>query len=187
MNNIKRYKEEVKEQIENPLDDLEIKKYLPDTPIYTYNKLANISDITELLPSNKSSIIILYLETPNSGHWCSLMRYGKKIEFFCSYASKIDAPLLWLPIAEREPLGTSNPYLTKLLNKALDKGFKVVYNAMPFQSKKGDVATCGRHSILRIQKMKDGFDLKNYQKWIKNIREEEGLSFDEIVSIYIQT
>ena len=184
---IKRFKQEVKEQIKDPLDDSEIRKYLPNVKILTYDMLSSIPNIEALLPRDKSYIFLLYLETPSSGHWVSLMRYGKTIEYFDSYGGKIDAPLLWLPKTDREPLGTSTPYLTRLLNDAVSR-FKVIYNPISYQSKKDDVNSCGRHSIFRVKNLlENGMDLKAYNNYIQGIRDREGLSYDEIVSIFIQT
>jgi len=184
---IKRFKQEVKEQIKDPLDDSEIRKYLPNVKILTYDMLSSIPNIEALLPRDKSYIFLLYLETPSSGHWVSLMRYGKTIEYFDSYGGKIDEPLLWLPKTDREPLGTSTPYLTRLLNDAVSR-FKVIYNPISYQSKTDDdINTCGRHSIFRVKNLlENGMDLSSYHKYIQGIRDREGLSFDEIVSVFIQ-
>jgi len=185
--NVKRFKQEVKEQVKDPIDDLEIKKYLKNAKIMTYNHLSSIPNIETLLPTDKSYILLLYLETPSSGHWVSLMRYGKTIEYFDSYGGKIDAPLLWLPIHEREPLGTASPYLTRLLNDALNR-FKVVYNPVSYQTKKNDVNTCGRHSIFRIKNLLEkNMDLKKFNNYISKLKTDSKLSFDEIVSTMVFT
>lgn len=188
-----RFKEEVKEQVEQPIDDLEIKQYLPNVSIYTYNKLKNVRRIEELLPTDKSYAIILYLNTPNSGHWVSLMRYKPTarsedtIEYFDSYAGKVDAPLLWLSLPERQQLGTDVPYITRLLNSALLNHFKVVYNTCIYQKTSNDISTCGRHSIHRIQKMLQGMGLKEYHKYMNKLKKDNALNYDELVSTFIQT
>jgi len=182
----KKLKQELHEQIIDPLDDKEIRDYLPDAKILTYNQLENIRKIEELLPNDKSYFFLLYLDSPNSGHWTVLSRYKNTIEFYCSYGSKPDAPLLWLSYPTRVELKTNIPYLTKLLNDATNR-FKVVYNPIQYQSKISSVATCGRHGVYRIKcLLQKNLTLEKYYTHMNRLK-RSGLTNDEIISLFVFT
>ena len=187
MNVKKKLKEKLHEQIIDPLDDKEIIDYLPDAKILTYPELENINTIEQLLPNDKSYFILLYLDSPNSGHWTLLSRYKNTIEFFCSYGSKPDASLLWLDFSTRVELKTDKPHLTRLLNDATNK-FKIVYNPIQYQSKNTSVATCGRYCIYRIKcLLEKNLNLEKFYTHMNGLRRVAGLTNDEIVSLQIFT
>jgi len=175
----------VEETIEEPMDDGDIRQYLPNAKIMRYSALAKLSDIEQLLPKDKSYVVLLYENTPGSGHWVALMRYGKTIEFFCSYGSKIDAPLSWQNPKDNAMLGQSKPYLSILLNKAKDR-FRAIYNPVAYQSKKQGVATCGAWDVMRInQLINHNQDLHEFHDYMESVKKETGLTYDEIVVNYV--
>ncbi len=169
------------EKIEDtPMSNFDIKFYLPDVKIIPYSDLKFVKTINQILPKNKSYVIILYQNTQNCGHWVCLMRYDDTIEFFCSYGSKVDESLEWLPREKNFELGITEPYLTNLLKKTK---LKVIYNPIPYQSKKDlDISTCGRHCVLRIIKMLEGFDLQEYFKTLYLLKKKLKIDYDKIVS-----
>lgn len=175
----------VEETIEEPMDDGDIRQYLPNAKIMRYSGLARLSDIEQLLPTDKSYVVLLYENTPGSGHWVALMRYGRTIEFFCSYGSKIDVPLRWQNPKDNAVLGQSRPFLSILLNKAKGK-FRAIHNPVAYQSSKQGVATCGAWDVMRINQMKNhNQDLQEFHDYMESVKKETGLTYDEIVVNYV--
>jgi hypothetical protein len=177
----------VKEISETPMGDDNIRKYLPNAKILKYSELADIQDITQLLPQPKSYFFLLYEHAPNNGHWCSVNRYinnGKDtIAFFCSYGSKIDGPLYWNSQGRNQELGQERPYLSQLLRKAQQAGKNIEYNKVQYQSKKSPVATCGAFAVLWIKaNLRENMSLQDFHDWIAEIKSETGLSYDAIAS-----
>ena len=166
------------EEVElNSISDTELKYYLPDCNIKTYPELRNIKDIEELLPKNDSYFILLYLDTPNSGHWTTLKRFNNDIQYFCSYGTYPDKQMNWYGKELKEELGEDVLYLTKLLNKT---NLKVNYNDVDYQNKDNlDIVTCGRHCINFIKSKKD---LKQYFKMMQKLKKDSGKDYDELVS-----
>lgn len=175
----------VEKIIHEPMDDGDIRAYFPKARVMRYSELADYDDIEELLPSDKSHVFLLYQHRPNDGHFVCLMRYGDTIEFFCSYGSKIDGPLYWTALKDRQALGEGKPYLSLLLRKA-GKRFKAVHNPVAFQSKKQGVATCGAYCVMRInQLVNHNQDLHEFIDWMEEIKKETKLSYDEIAANYV--
>lgn len=169
---------DIKEVEENSISDTELRKYLPGAKIVVYNELKNYKDIEELLPKDKSYFILLYRDSSNAGHWVSLKRTKKGIEYFCSYGTPIDGQLKWYPDGMNKQFGQYIPYLTMLLNKTkLD----VFWNDIRYQSNDDDIVTCGRHSIFNmLGYLNDNMDLKKYYNYMKKLKGKG--TFDEVVS-----
>lgn len=171
--------------IHEPMDDGDIRAYFPKARVMRYADLADYEDIEEVLPTDKSYVFLLYQHRPNDGHFVCIMRYGKTIEFFCSYGSKIDGPLYWTPLRARQELGEGKPWLSMLLKKA-GKRFKAVHNPVAFQSKKDGVATCGAYCVMRVnQLVNHNQDLQEFIDWMEELKKETGLSYDEIAANYV--
>lgn len=174
----------VAEVVADPMGDDDIRKYFPNAKILKYSELKNYSNITELLPKPKTFFFLLYERTPNVGHWVVVLRYKDNgidtIEFFCSYGSKIDAPLSWTPIGMRIQLGADKPYLSMLLDKS---PFRVIYNPVQYQSKRSKIATCGAYDTLRVAElMRHNTTLDEFTEMLKDVKEATGLNYDEIVA-----
>lgn len=179
--------------IKNPLGDDDINFYLPNTKIIKYSDLKNVKNIEDLLPNNKSNVVILYeINGINDGHWVAIMRYkdhkrGDIIEFFDSIADdgSPDSELKWISKSKNKMFGQSKPYLTNLLNKSV---LPVIFNKLKFQSdgNKKDgylINTCGKHIVFRILNLLDkDLNLEDYQKLLKDVKKDSGNTFDEIVS-----
>jgi len=175
---------EVKAISETPMGDDNIRRYFPNAKILTYKQLADVDNISELLPALKSYFFLLYEQSPNTGHWVVINRYmnnGKDtICFFCSYGSKIDAPLRWNSPQVNQELGQGQPYLTQLLQKS---GKYIEYNKVQYQSKTSPVATCGAFATLWIKaNLRENMTLNEFHEWISEIKNETGLSYDAIAS-----
>jgi hypothetical protein len=167
-----------------PMGDNNIRQYLPNARVITYKELADVSSIEELLPKPKDYFFLLYEHAPNVGHFVSVNRYidnGRDtICFFCSYGSKIDAPLFWNSPAKNQELGQNKPYLTNLLRKS---GKKLQYNNVQYQSKQSPVATCGAFATLWIKaNLRDNMNLQDFHEWITEIKNETGLTYDNIAA-----
>jgi hypothetical protein len=167
----------IKEVQAYPISDALIKEYLPDTDIIMYNQLKNYDNIEQLLPHDKSSFVLMYLDSPNSGHWTCCLRQKNTIEYFDSYGSYPDDDLKWVSADRRHELGVNDKYLSRLLDKTK---LNVIYNTEDYQSKGRQFATCGRHVIYRLKNIDKS--LKNYHKFISNEMKKSGCGYDCVVS-----
>lgn len=190
--NTTKEKEIEKEIISNALGDDDIKIYLPNAKIIKYSELKKYSDIEELLPKNKSYLILLVESELNKGHWVALMRYKDKnkkdvIEFFDSLADdgKPDSQLRWVDKHTNKLLGQGEQILSKLLRKS---NIPVIYNKFKFQSEGNkrdgnNINTCGKHCVYRILNLiQCNRDLEDYFKFMREIKNESKNTYDEIVS-----
>jgi hypothetical protein len=180
------FKEEIDEVIEDPLDDSEIRHYLPDAKIMTYKELGKYRHINELLPEETDYAIILYLDAPNKGHWTAVLKYNNVYEMFDPYGIKeLDEELKWTPCPQRIKLGVAIPYMTRLFN-TIEKPAKGVLSTYDYQDDKTSVNSCGRHCVYRILKLLDNkMDIQQYYNHMKKLRKDYNLTYDEIVSTYV--
>jgi hypothetical protein len=157
-----------------PLSDGDIRRILGrDIKILTYPELAQMSDIGQAF-DRKGRCILLYLtESESAGHWVCMLNKSDHIEFFDPYGEPPEKALATVPEEEREQYGEDKPYLTMLLKQS---GKPVYYNTYPFQKDKADVATCGRHSVVRCLYAPDS--LEKYKK----VMDSSGMSPDDFVS-----
>jgi hypothetical protein len=179
--------EDLQEVIADPLDDSEIRHYLPRAKIIKYSELSKYHAITQLLREETDYCIMLYESSPNNGHWVVLSRYnkGKKgtIEFFDPYGNIFDKQLEWTSKENRKKLGQGRKLLTPLLDCAVQN---IVYNPVKYQQDGADVNDCGRHCIFRVLcLLKRGMDLEAYFEYMKQLEKEMQLPPDGIVSSQI--
>lgn len=174
-------KEELEIVEDTPMNDADIRRYLPNANIMIYDKLNNMEHIDELLPHNKSYAILLVEQQPKKGHWVSLDRLGDTINYFDSYGGQPDAAIKYAPVENREMLGLSDKPLTKLLKES---GYTVKYNPHKYQEKATDIKTCGRHVCNRIKQMQSNKSLQQYKDYMDNLKKSKGLNYDEIVSYF---
>lgn len=182
------FKDEIEEVIEQPIDDEEIRFYLPDAKILTYKELSKYKNINELLPENTDYAIILYLDAPNKGHWTAVLKYDNKFEMFDPYGVKeIDEELKWVPCTERIKLGVAIPYMTRLFN-TIKKPQKGIMSSYEYQDDKSSVSSCGRHVVYRILKLlKNNMDINQYYEHMRDLRKKYNLTYDEIVATNINS
>ena len=166
-----------------PMGDDDIRKYLPNAKILTYPQLAKYNKIEEVLPNNKDYFIVLYLDSPNSGHWETILRYDDKIEVFDSYGKQIDNPLKWQSVKAECDLGECEKYLTNLLDNS---DLPIYYNNIDYQKDNPNIQSCGRHAVYRIiQMLNNNLDGTGYYKHMKAMQKKTKLNFDDIVTNYI--
>jgi len=176
-------KNELKEIISDPLDDTEIKHYLPEARILKYSELSIYKTIEQLLPHPKSYVIVLIEATVNNGHWITITRFENIIEYFDSYGLYPDQNLTWIPENKREILGQSVPYISNLFDKTK---LKVVYNDVNYQKAGSKVATCGRYCVFRILLLKEyNLSLEGMHQVLEYFKKNKKLSYDETVSLFI--
>ena len=162
------------------MDDSDIRFYLPDAKILTYNELTNIKKIEDLLPRHKSYFILLYpVQSESSGHWVCLTRYDKTVEYFDSYGLKPDVPLTW---------GKYNDVHRRLSELLNNTKLRVDYNNIDFQNNKDfTISTCGSYVVFRILTMIEmNADLEKNNIILKTLKEtNEDKSYDDIVVEFI--
>jgi hypothetical protein len=168
--------------IEIPLGDDDIKNYLPNSKIMKYSDLKNYNKIEDLLKKNKDYAFILYEDSPNKGHWITILRYDPYLEYFDSYGGKVDNPLGWINEEKRRILKQDKKLLSNLFNKTK---MKVIYNPIDYQEDNlhKDINTCGRHAVFRVKNLIDcDRKLEDYYNLMGGIKKQSGNSYDEIVS-----
>lgn len=169
----KQTKQALKVIEEYPLSDADIHQLLQGIRILTYADLQGVADIDQIFDDAGRAIMLFATESPTVGHWIALMKNGDRIDYFDPYGLKPEETKKWLTQEELEVLNEDEPLLTHLLRAS---GHKVYYNPYPFQSKKDDINTCGRHAVVRLL-FKD-MDLDDY----KEIVGSTGMTPDEFVS-----
>lgn len=131
-----------------PLTDDDLRKLLgSDISIMTYPELKNCRDIDEVFDRKGRCMILFLNQSPNSGHWCCLIRRADSIEFFDPYGEDPDDVVSDVPEPLLKRLDMDKPYLTQLLRR---KGMPVYYNHHAFQNGSPNFATCGRQCAVRL-------------------------------------
>jgi hypothetical protein len=175
-------------RISTPMTDADLERHTGIKPadIIKYSELKNYNDITDLLPSDKSARIILIEDKYNSGHWVALLRYGKTIEYFNSYGAKWDTDWKFVNKMMRMILGENTNEMTRLMDKAKQEGWETIWNEKRFQKLDSKIQTCGRWCVFRIEMMKMGYNLKEFQAFIKKQSKEQGVATDYLVAKYVE-
>ena len=99
--------DDVKELIESPMSDGDLRKILgKDLKVIRYSELAPLRSLEQLLPRPKDHCIILYETQPGVGHWVALLKYNGSYEFFDPYGIYPDDELNWIqgPSEAPEPV-----------------------------------------------------------------------------------
>lgn len=177
-------KDKINKIIVDPLDDSEIRDYLDPVKILKYSDLKNYKSIEELLPNDKSYIIILVEQSFNNGHWICISRFNNIIEYFDSYGLAPSQNLKWNDCELNKELGQGFKYLNYLFDNTK---LNVIYNPIEYQGESSNINTCGRHCIFRILMMvANNMNLNKYYKFMKSIKDKYKKSYDEIVSYFIE-
>lgn len=155
------------------LSDADITKILGPTQIFPYPDLEKMRSIDECFDEKGRCIILFPNISPTQGHWCCMIRNKKGIEFFDPYGDPPEAQKDGLSESRKEALDIDDPVLTRLLRAS---GLPVYYNTHAFQKDTADVATCGRHCVVRL--LYAPYSLDKYASIIK----KSGLSPDDFVS-----
>lgn len=174
-------------RVSTPMTDADLERHtgIKGSDIIKYSDLKNYNDITDLLPTDKSARIILIEDRYNQGHWVALLRYDKTIEYFNSYGAKWDTDWKFVNKMARMILGENTNEMTRLMDKAKQDGFETVWNDKAFQALDSKIQTCGRWCVFRIEMMKMGYNLKEFQAFVKKQAKEQGISKDYLVAKYV--
>ena len=156
------------------LSDGDIRKLLgDDIAIHNYPDLEGMGSIDDLFDAKGRAILLYPNSGPTTGHWTALIRRPGRIEFFDPYGEAPDRQNDGLPRAYLKTLDADRPHLTRLLRAS---GLPVFYNRHGFQVESPNVATCGRHAVVRL--LYAPFSLAKYKKVIAS----SGLAPDDFVS-----
>lgn len=156
------------------LSDDDIKRIVGgETNIFTYPDLERMNSIDECFDEKGRCVMLFPNVSPTMGHWIAMIRRPNCIEFFDPYGDPPEEQKEGLSQSRLEALDIERPLLTELMRKS---GLPVYYNTHAFQSSKGDIATCGRHSAVRL--LYAPYSLDKYKKII----DKSGLSADDFVS-----
>jgi hypothetical protein len=164
-----------------PLDDADIKYYLPDSKIIVYSDLQNVNNIEDLLPRNNTYFILLYqLESKNSGHWAILSRIDDVIEYFDSYGKPPDYPIKHWAIDQFKNIPHQ---LSHILDKT---NLIVVCNTICFQNMKiKNMSTCGAYAVMRALALVEyGSTLGQFNVLLQELK-PPNLTYDELIVGYI--
>ena len=166
------------------LSDTDIRQIIGnDAKILKYSELSKHSTIDDLLTKPKDHCIILYELEEDSGHWVCLLKYDNKIEFMDPYGIKPDGELAWITKNAKQKLHEDVPLLSNLIHNT---NHNVIYNTTRFQSMSKEISTCGDHSTHRIYRLvHNDLDLDEYTSYMKHIKDEHVLTYDEIVAEFV--
>ena len=167
--------------ITTPSTDSDLKQATHNrVQVIDYDDLAKYKDIDELLPKPKSAFILLYEDSPNSGHWTAVGRdVNDDYWFFCSYGSDVDEPLNWTPKSVRVGLGAGQKHLSRLF-----KGREVLYNSTPFQDENSDQATCGDFATFIVNETLRGVPFEDALNNLEDLKNEKHKNHSESIVDY---
>lgn len=160
-----------------PLSNHELKD-LGEQKVIRYEDLAGKS-ITDILPnSNDTAVLFVPIKNRNNGHWVSIVRNGKNIYYIDSTGFRPDKAIKNSYYHNKLPA----PYLSEMLNKAVNNGFSVFFSEKPIQNPESDM--CGYHVILMNQFFRNNphasmSDLHKYYDKLK--KNTDSKSHDETV------
>ena len=167
----------LKKLINKPLSNKDIMNNVNhNISFIVYPYLKKYDDIDDVFNGNKS-ILILYLQNKNFGHWTCINKLSDNlIEFFDPYGFIIDQELKFNTKKKNKLLDQSSPILSKLL---INSKYKLSYNEFSFQDNGSNINTCGRHCVVRMNNL--GLSLLKYKSVFDDFK---GIySPDEIVTI----
>lgn len=166
--------------MEKLLSDHEVKKIAKNAKVVLYPELANYNTIDDVF-GNKNKIILLYVNEKNPGstvgHWCALSRHNGVIEFADPYGKEIDEHLDDFSQDHRAATDQPVNFLTRLLYDYVTAGGQVNYDEEKKQKLSDNIATCGRHTALRLR-----YHTIPHEKWQKiwNDLKQDGFNLDRI-------
>ena len=158
--------------------DSDIRKYLgEDAKIIEYEDLLRYNTIFDLLPQDKSYVILLIETKDNYGHYVSLCRAGSGatdgiLYYFDSYAKGVDEQQKFIDPWFRRESNQDKKHLTRMIK---DCPYKLENLVRPLQSKYKWDCSCGRWQILWILQFLKGMTLKDFLNWLDFIVEQQDL------------
>lgn len=145
--------------------------------LLTYDQLAKMTQAQwDQMMRGCKALILLYMATPNYGHWTLVLHTERGWSFFDPYGVFIDDQLKW----HNAYLGKFNNVLSSFLGNSVGK---VYYNQYRLQGLFPS-ATCGKHVLVRM--MKRDLSEGEYDRWIKKMGKKYGLNPDELVTVMVE-
>ena len=159
-----------------PLSDGDIEDLLPGIKVISYPEFNQMSSIDQAFDSDGRCLFLYLTEDENTGHWCCMIRHKNHIEYFDPYGGiGPDDASKWLSKKQLANLDQDTKQLSKLLKAS---GIPVKINNHKFQKHDNDIATCGRHCVVRLHF--SNLSLPSYAKMIK----DSGMNADDFVSAF---
>lgn len=169
------------------ISDQDLEKYFTraiQKKIFVFGDLRKYNSIFQLLPKQKDFIIILIETQKDKGHWCCLTKNNNVICWFDSYGMSPGSELRFVDEDKKDELNEEHNYLKDLLNKSK---CKIEYNKIEFQDDSNSVRTCGKYVILYLILFNEkGFNLKQFQNFMKQQTKRLKLSYDQLVAYLIE-
>ena len=135
--------------------------------VMTYSDLIEKGVLNVLLSTPNMACIFLIRQSMDYGHWVLIWLKTKGKEkgfyFYDSYGNEVDSKEYKKYVSESVLMAVhqDEPYLLKEL---YDSGFRIYFNEFPHQIDKKNVASCGRHCIVRSSFL--DLDTNEYDKMI---------------------
>ena len=152
----------------------------PDTKINMVSDLEKYNHFDEMLDSLGRCILLYGTESKNVGHWTALIKRGNDIEFFDSYGNNPFELAKGLNIPDDIDKQINEGGMKKLLKLIHEAGYNLKWNTVPFQKEGMDIATCGRHVVLRLLLHK--LSLEEYQQLLKDMKKELKEDYDSLIT-----
>ena len=163
-----------------PLSNTDIQSLLDgETNIFTYPMLESIDHIDEIFDPKGRAIMLFLTDGENSGHWISLIKRGNIIEIYDPYGH---SPAEWKTklggaMTDMRDWKQDRPLLQQKIKEA---GYRMKVNKKQVQPVSKNIATCGRHSVMRL--LFHQYPLEEYNAIIKKIQTETGISPDDLAT-----
>jgi len=152
----------------------------PDTKINTIHSLDSVQHFDELLDNQGRCIMLYGTESKNVGHWVALIKHDNDIEFFDAYGNSPFNLARGLNIPVELDKHVNEGGMKKLLKLIHEGGYNLKWNDVKFQKEDESIATCGRHTVLRLLLHK--LSLKDYQSFLKKMKSEIGEDYDSLIT-----
>ena len=180
-------KQEINNTIHKSISDQDLEHYFSpavEQKVIVFGDFKKYNSIDELLPNSKDYAIVLIETSKNVGHWCCITKDNNVITWFDSYGYKYGAELKFVDADKRKLLNEDKNYLANLLKQSK---YKIQYNKIHYQNDSPDVKDCGRYVILYIILFKEkGFNLKQFQNFMKEQTKRLKLTSDQLVSYLVK-
>ena len=160
-----------------PLSNFDIKNIDDNINITYSNQLENLR-FADLFSMTNNIGILLWLNTPKSGHWLGLIRDNKKktIEIFDSYAY----PFNQINQKLNSQMNVSPQISLNLITKS---GYKAIFNKKIYQDRKDmSDATCGKWVLLRLAL--HNYSLAQFDNFLKQLEKDTCIEPLELAILY---
>jgi hypothetical protein len=146
--------------------------------IVLYPDLYRYGTIDQLL-GQYEACILLFEARPNYGHWVCIFKLNDNtLEFFNPYGGFPDDSLRLISTKFKKKSHQDKPYLSLLM---LQSSYELTYNEFQFQSRKGDIKTCGRHCVVRI--LNRDKSLYEYHTLLNQLCKKYNTDYDGVVTL----